>query len=166
MIGVVAVLIGFFRGVRIAYWAMDLNPDQLIALGKIKPTSLAAHFLEGANRLILRRCSLVVAIDRFMADRLASRADLRHKMLVMPPWPHETHIEADAAEKSEPNPFRIRHGIQGKFVVMYSGNHSPANPLTTLLKAAVALKNDPHCLSNGGRRRGNGKSKRPSGIII
>ncbi|HWE04729.1 MAG TPA: glycosyltransferase family 4 protein [Tepidisphaeraceae bacterium] len=201
LIGVVATLIGFFRNVPIAYWAMDLNPDQLIALGKIKPTSLAAHFLEGANRLILRRASLVVALDRFMAERLAGpgrsllkvrrsgslsryaggglgwglprrfrkrppphpspgvpgegvrgpkaiallagRVDLRHKMLVMPPWPHESHIDADSHVGAETNPFRIRHGLDGKFVVMYSGNHSAANPLTTLLDAAVALKDDP-----------------------
>lgn len=143
LIGVVAALIGFFRNVRIAYWAMDLNPDQLIALGKIGPTSHAAHFLEGANRLVLRRCSLVVALDRFMAERLASRADLMDKMLVMPPWPHETHIESAITERSEPNPFRVRHQMDSNFVVMYSGNHSPANPLTTLLNAAIAMKNDP-----------------------
>ena len=40
------------------------------------------------------------------------------------------------------NPFRARHGLVGKFVVMYSGNHSPSNPLATLLDAAVLLKDD------------------------
>ena len=38
------------------------------------------------------------------------------------------------------NPFIARHGLAGKFVVMYSGNHSPSNPLTTLLEAAVQLE--------------------------
>jgi glycosyltransferase involved in cell wall biosynthesis len=32
--------------------------------------------------------------------------------------------------------------LAGKFVVMYSGNHSPANPLDTLLEAARRLKDD------------------------
>src|SRR5213075_3022273 len=32
--------------------------------------------------------------------------------------------------------------LENKFVVMYSGNHSPSNPLTTLLQAAVRLKDD------------------------
>src|SRR5437762_11223864 len=27
------------------------------------------------------------------------------------------------------NPFRVKHGLVGKRVIMYSGNHSPANPL-------------------------------------
>jgi hypothetical protein len=38
------------------------------------------------------------------------------------------------------NSFRIQHGLQDKFAIMYSGNHSPANPLNTLLQAAVRLK--------------------------
>ena len=40
------------------------------------------------------------------------------------------------------NPFRKRHGLEGKFVIMYSGNHSPSNPLDTLLRAAERLKGD------------------------
>jgi hypothetical protein len=93
------------------------------------------------NRLILRESSLVVALDRFMAQRLKSRARLRHKMLVMPPWPHEDHIESKDHDLDE-NPFRAFYRLTGKFVVMYSGNHSPANPLTTLLQAAVQLRDD------------------------
>jgi hypothetical protein len=142
LVGVVASIIHTLRGVPIAYWAMDLNPDQLIALGKLTPRSWIARMLEAINRVILRESSLVIALDRFMAGRLAPRArGLEDKMLVMPPWPHEDHIEN--AEEGE-NPFRARHDLNGKFVVMYSGNHSPSNPLTTLLDAAVRLKGDPN----------------------
>jgi glycosyltransferase involved in cell wall biosynthesis len=141
LIGFVASLAALIRRVPVAYWAMDLNPDQLIVLGKIKPASFAARFLEGVNRFILRRAALVVALDRFMADRLRPRAPLHGKMLVMPPWPHENHVESvDQAT----NPFRIRHDLLGKFVIMYSGNHSPSNPLGTLLQAAVQFKDDPN----------------------
>jgi glycosyltransferase involved in cell wall biosynthesis len=57
----------------------------------------------------------------------------------MPPWPHEDVLGSlDHAA----NPFRSRHGLEGKFVVMYSGNHSPANPITTVLDAADRLRND------------------------
>ena len=38
--------------------------------------------------------------------------------------------------------FRERHGLTGKYVVMYSGNHSPVHPLDTLLQAALQLKSD------------------------
>jgi glycosyltransferase involved in cell wall biosynthesis len=140
LVGVIACTVGFLRRVPVAYWAMDLNPDQLIALGKVKPTDFTARFLEAVNRFILRRSNLVVALDRFMADRLAARGVPDSKMLVQPPWPHEEHIEdVDRAT----NPFRAQHGLTpDRFVVMYSGNHSPSNPLKTLLDAAVRLKDD------------------------
>jgi glycosyltransferase involved in cell wall biosynthesis len=140
MVGFIATIIHLVRRVPVAYWAMDLNPDQLIALGKLKPTSLAARFLERANRFYLRHAALVIALDRFMADKLRTRANLDGKLLVAPPWPHDAHVEP--VEHAD-NPFRTRHGLGGKFVVMYSGNHSPSNPLTTLLQAAVRLKDDP-----------------------
>ena len=139
LIGLPLCVVGWVRRVPVAYWAMDLNPDQLIALGKVKAGSIPSKLLERVNRFILRRSALVVALDRFMADRLIARGVPAAKLLVMPPWPHEQHIQqADNA----PNPFRARHGLCGKFVVMYSGNHSPSNPLTTLLAAVVQLKDD------------------------
>jgi hypothetical protein len=139
LVGAAATFVAMIRRVPTAYWAMDLNPDQLVAMGKLKATSLTAKFLDAVHRFILRRAALVVALDRFMADRLRRREVRDDKLLVMPPWPHEDHIHALAPEES---PFRARHGLNGKFVVMYSGNHSPANPLYTLLQAAVRLKED------------------------
>src|SRR5205823_1552610 len=90
-------------------------------------------------RFILRNSSLIVALDRFMASRLEQRFPLQQKMVIMPPWPHEDCIESLAHAD---NPFRSRHGLDDKFVIMYSGNHSPSNPLSTLLDAAVKLKHD------------------------
>ena len=140
LIGMVATFVHMFRGVPLAYWAMDLNPDQLLALNKIHRGGLTARFLEAANRTVLKNASLVIALDRFMANRLTPRARLHDKMVVIPPWPHEQVIES--LPHSE-NPFRKRYAPNDEFIIMYSGNHSPSNPLTTLLDAAVELKHEP-----------------------
>jgi colanic acid biosynthesis glycosyl transferase WcaI len=142
LIGVVAGIIQVMRRVPIIYWAMDLNPDQLIALGKLKPSSWTARILESVNRLILRRSTLIIALDRFMSERLLRRGNFGSKLLLVPPWPHEEQMDLDR-DQDPSNPFRARHQLDGKFVVMYSGNHSPSNPLTTLLEAAVRLKDEP-----------------------
>ncbi|MEL7237232.1 MAG: glycosyltransferase family 4 protein [Planctomycetota bacterium] len=144
MIGFIGRLSTWLRSlsgrIPLVYWAMDLNPDQLIAMGKLKETDAAAKFLERNNRRILDRSDLIVALDRFMADRLRPRTkDLDDRLLTIPPWPHEDHVEPVAHED---NPFRAKHDLSGKFVIMYSGNHSPANPLDTLLEAAKRLKDD------------------------
>ena len=139
LIGFAATVVKMFRNVPIAYWAMDLNPDQLVAMGKLSRHHPATRFLESANRMILKNSSLVVALDRFMAERLRPRAHLTDKMVIIPPWPHETVVEPIAPED---NPFRARHNLGGKFVIMYSGNHSPSNPLYTLLEATLHFRND------------------------
>jgi hypothetical protein len=140
LIGFAATIVKIFRTVPIAYWAMDLNPDQLIALGKLHRDDAAAAFLESTNRMILKNSSLVIALDRFMAKRLRARLKMDEKLVIIPPWPHETFVDP---VPHETNPFRKRHNLVGKFVIMYSGNHSPSNPLDTLLRAAKHFRDDP-----------------------
>jgi colanic acid biosynthesis glycosyl transferase WcaI len=137
MIGLVCTVAAAIRRVPTVYWAMDLNPDQLLALGKLKPTSFSARVLEFVNRRILKHSNLIIALDRFMAQRLENRKTIRHKLVTIPPWPHESFIEP---VDPQTNPFRLKHNLQNKFVFMYSGNHSPSNPLKTILDAAVRLK--------------------------
>src|SRR6185437_964541 len=126
LVGISACIVKLVRRVPIAYWAMDLNPDQLITMGKVKEKGLVARVLEWGNRTILRRSDLIVALDRFMAGRLLKRGNFEKKMLIMPPWSHEDQM---TEVEQETNPFRVQHGLVGKRVIMYSGNHSPANPL-------------------------------------
>jgi colanic acid biosynthesis glycosyl transferase WcaI len=140
-----AIPVGLLRRRPITFWAMDLNPDQMIALGKTTPTSLPARIFEALNRATLRRSRAIIALDRFMADRLYAklpdqRPDIEPKMHVMPPWPHDDHLEV---VEHAANPFRHEHGLDGRFVIMHSGNHSLAHPLTTLLDAAARFKDHP-----------------------
>jgi glycosyltransferase involved in cell wall biosynthesis len=86
-------------------------------------------------------------MDRFMADRLyrklpkAEQVRLRPRLTVMPPWPHEDTLED---VRHEENPFRKNHGLDGKFVVMYSGNHGYSTPVTTVLQAALKMDREKH----------------------
>lgn len=137
---VVTLVAAMFRRFTISYWAMDLNPDQLIVFGKLKPDSLAARILETLNSMILRRADNVVALDRMMGDRLEARMPLGDRLAVIPPWP------ADDSTYDIPhseNRFRAAHGLGDRRIVMYSGNHGFGLPLDTLLQAALDFKNDP-----------------------
>jgi len=71
----------------------------------------------------------------------------------VPPWSHDDHVQFSTMGREE---FRQRHGLAEKFVVMYSGNHSPCHPLDTLLDAARALHERPDivfCFIGGGSER-------------
>lgn len=134
------VVLRALRRVRLTYWIMDLNPDQLVAVGAAAAGSLPVRALDWLNRLVLRSAQSVVVLDRFMAERVNVKVDVRRKLAVIPPWPHE---EVPETVPHDSNPFRQRHGLQDKFVVMYSGNHAPSNPLDTLLAAARRLASEP-----------------------
>ncbi len=128
--------ISVLRQARLKYWVLDLNPDQAIELGVLRRSSLGARALRLISRLALSRATDVVTLDRFMAVKVNAHHDVAGKLEVIPPWPIEPFDESvDDAE----NPFRRTHGLGGKFVFMYSGNHSPANPLTTILEAAKRM---------------------------
>lgn len=128
------------RRAKLVYWAMDLNPDQLLAMGKLRRGTLTHRLLEAANRFVIRNADLSVPLDRFMEARLRAEGRRPNAVAVLPPWPHE-----DADQPSIPhaaNAFRAAHNLGDRFVVMYSGNHTPANPLDTLLNAMHSFKGD------------------------
>jgi len=140
---VAALVIRFFRGSSIKFWVMDINPEQLVALGHIKEGSLPARLMDAFNRMILKRSSDVIVLDRFMGETMCRKHDVADKMSIIPPWPHEDHVQPIPHEE---NPFRKEHGLDGKFVFMYSGNHGLALPLDTILRAAVGCKDDPRAM--------------------
>ena len=70
-----------------------------------------------------------------MKDRIVAKGVPHEKVVVIPPWSHDDAVRFDEAARQS---FRARHGLCDKFVVMYSGNHSPCHPLDTLLQAAEA----------------------------
>ncbi len=137
MCSVAAMVIAAVRRAPIKYWVMDLNPDQMIVLGRLTERSLAARVFNFINRSILKRAADVVVLDRFMAERLARKRDVSSKQTLMPPWSHDDHL---AVVAHADNPFRREHELDGRFVVMYSGNHGYSTPVTTVLQAALRLQ--------------------------
>jgi len=125
------------KGGRLVFWVMDLNPDEAIAAGWLKKDSTAARVLERFLRSSMRHSAKIVALDRFAKDRIQQKGVPEEKIAVLPPWSHDEAVCYDVAGREA---FRKRHGLEGRFVVMYSGNHSPCHPLDTLLQAAAGLR--------------------------
>jgi len=134
-----AVLLGLVHRVPVKYWVMDVNPDQMIALGMLTSRSLPARVFDYLNRVVLRRANDVIVLDRFMAERINSKVDVSEKLVILPPWPAVDPADVVSHDK---NPFRKEHGLEGKLVIMHSGNHGPSNPLTTIIEAGKRLCDD------------------------
>ena len=128
---------------------MDLNPDEAIAAGWLR---------EDSPRGCCNGCRVTVSGTRKKSSlwtgswgRASKPKKIApDKIAVIPPWSHDDAVGFDAEGREA---FRRAHGLADKFVVMYSGNHSPCHPLDTLLDAARRLahrKDIVFCFVGGG----------------
>lgn len=150
LLSVVAAVVTFLKGSKLLLWVMDLNPDEAIAAGWLREKAPVARLLSWLLSLSLRAADVIVVLDSFMRARLGPRCETESKLLILPPWSHDGAVRYDFAGATT---FREQNGLTGKFVVMYSGNHSPCHPLDTLLEAAARLAPNPRlafCFVGGG----------------
>lgn len=135
--GIGGAIVSLLRRVPVKFWVMDLNPDQLVVMKVLRPNAWPVKLFNLFNWAILRRASEILVLDRFMADRVAAKhPGLAQKIHVMPLWPLDPAVHDIPHEA---NPFRQQHVPEGKFALMYSGLHTAANPLKTVLDAAARV---------------------------
>lgn len=143
LISFIGALYARLCGAKFVYWVMDLNPDEAIAAGWLREGSLAARFLHRLSRYSFGRAQCIIALDRFMRDRIEAKGIPASKIVVLPPWSQDDAVRFDPVGRQR---FRAAQGMEDRFVIMYSGNHSPCHPLATLLAAARELAADPKFL--------------------
>jgi colanic acid biosynthesis glycosyl transferase WcaI len=139
LVAALAALRCRLSGERLVYWVMDMNPDEALAAGWLRP-GLVAWLLERVSLFTLHASDAVVVLDRYMRERVLAKGVAEKRVWVVPPWSMDRYAFWDPEGRAA---FRERHGLTGKYVVMYSGNHSPVHPLDTLLEAAIRLGADP-----------------------
>ncbi len=149
LISTLGTVVARLKGGAVVPWVMDLNPDEAVAAGWLKAGGFVERTLTFIQNWSFRRASRIIALDRFMADRLRAKGVRSEVIHTDAPWSHDQAIQYDVAARDA---FRAEHGLTGKFVIMYSGNHSPCHPLDAVLSAADQLKGEEklHFLFVGG----------------
>lgn len=123
------------KGGRMIFWVMDLNPDEAVTAGWLKQDALPAKILAALLLSSMEHAEKIIALDRFMKERIAAKGIPEQKIEVVAPF-RDDSVSFDEKGREA---FRRQEGLVGKFVVMYAGNHSPCHPLDTLLAAAERL---------------------------
>ena len=137
LISFLATLFVKLKGGSLYSWVMDLNPDEAIAAGWLSEHSPTTRFLQRLSTSSFHNAARTIVLDRFMKERAVAKGGDPNRIVIIPPWAHDDHVSYSEAGREA---FRRRHDLSDKFVVMYSGNHSPCHPLDTLLDAALALR--------------------------
>jgi hypothetical protein len=140
LISTLGTLVAWMKGGEVVPWVMDLNPDEAVAAGWLRGGGLVERTLSRLQKWSFGRSAKIMALDRFMAARIEAKGIPAGLIHVDAPWSYEESVFFDSEGREA---FRREHGLNGKFVVMYSGNHSPCHPLDTVLMAAEKLAKDP-----------------------
>ena len=122
---------------KTVYWVMDLYPDVPIAFGIIKADGLGTRLLEKIHRFCFNHSDRSVVLGRCMRDRLIGKGIPQEKISLIPPWADIDELEP--LPRNE-NPLRKEWGLEGKLVVMYSGNLGLAHDIDALRGAMENLK--------------------------
>lgn len=133
-------LVSRLRGRRYVYLVHDVFPDEAITLGFINPDGLARKLWDRANALSVSHASQVIVLSETMKAVMMRKGGPRaraERFHVIHNWVDEGFIRP--LVKSE-NWFVAQHGLEGKFVVLYSGNLGHSHDLESMIAAAERLR--------------------------
>ncbi|WP_245986186.1 glycosyltransferase family 4 protein [Azospirillum thermophilum] len=122
------------HGAAAIHWCQDLYPELLPVLG-IRPPVPLMRLMQGAAARAMARHDRILAIGHCMARRIAALGVAEERITVLPNWP-DPRIRPVPRQVDR---FRAEHGLQGRFVVAYSGNLGLAHPIAGILEAAERL---------------------------
>jgi len=135
MLAVAGLALRFFKRNHVIHWAQDLYPEVAEELGVLPRRNFATNLLRDLSTAALKDCDTVVAIGRCMASRITARGISYARIAIIPNWaPPIQSLDRGS------NPFRRAHGLEGEFVVVYSGNMGLAHDFDTVLDAADSLR--------------------------
>lgn len=126
-------------GTRLVIWAMDLWPEVAEAVGALRGRGLAVRGLRALARGLYARADQIISLGPAMTRRLRGLGVDAQKILEVPNWV--------PGEVVQPLPWRADclgpdAGLDGRFVVMYSGNMGMVHEFETILDAARLLQED------------------------
>lgn len=128
-------LLKWTKASRLVHWAQDLYPEVAEELGVLRKGGGLAKLCTGLSTWAARRHDRIIAVGRCMKQRLVGRGLPQETIHVVPNWAGAVNPMETAA-----NPFRREHDLEGRFVVMYSGNLGLAHPFEAILEAATQLQ--------------------------
>ncbi len=137
LVCVTAGLAAAIKGARTVQWAFDLYPEAAIQLGVLPKRGLAGRIATRLRDLAYRRSEKIVVPIGRMGRVLEERGLATERIAFIPNW-----SDGDAIRPTDPRRSTLREewGLDGKFVVAYSGNLGRAHEFDTLIEAADRLR--------------------------
>ena len=130
-------LAAVLRG-RINILIYDVYPDAIVQQGMLKSTSWLIAAWRRINRYAYRRAGKVFTISEGMKRVLTQYVEEK-KVEVIPIWTDNSFLKPVPKHQ---NSFAIQHGLQDKFIILYSGNLGNTHNVEVLVELAAAVTNE------------------------
>ena len=135
IVGDLGLLIARRRGVPLLVISEDVFPEIATELGRLTNPLVIAP-LRALVGFYLRRADTVVAIGERMRERLIAKGAPPERVIVIPNWVDTASITPQPKQ----NEWSREAGLDGRFVVMHSGNVGHAQNLDKLIVATTHLR--------------------------
>lgn len=133
MLSVPVVPIARLRGARAVNWLQDVFPEVAQVLGFAgRLGRMGLPLLRRLRDRSLRSADASVVLGELMARRVAGLGVPRERIAIIPNWADGRLVSPVARAD---NPLRRAWGLDGRFVVGYSGNLGRAHDIETMLQA-------------------------------
>ena len=140
-LALVAAAAARHTGAKVVHWLQDIHPEITLALsGSRMLARLCQPWIRRRNAA-WQQATACVAISHDMAALVGECGVPAERVRLIPNWAPDTDTMAPVLP--EKNFFRRQWGLEGKFVVAYSGNLGRVHALEPLLAAAVLLRDEP-----------------------
>ncbi len=134
LISIFTTLIAKVFGAKRINWVQDLFPEVAINLNVRKLQGVLGRILVRLRNYSLKGVQNVVLGER-MRKKLIQEGVKKSDIKIIPNWVNGKNIRPVSD-----NPLRKEWGLDGKFVIGYSGNLGRAHDSETIINAMVALK--------------------------
>lgn len=135
-VGLPAIFIGKLKRAPVVFWALDLWPETLAALGVVRSPRVLG-WVGHMVRFIYNRCALVLGQSRGFLGSIAKYCDNEDKIRYFPSWAEDL-FDATHAKPASELEFRA-----DTFNIVFAGNVGEAQDMPSVLTAAEQLKGNP-----------------------
>ncbi|MEH1936188.1 MAG: glycosyltransferase family 4 protein [Nostoc sp.] len=132
-------LLGWLRACPVILNLQDILPEAAVHVGLLK-NKLLIQLFTLLEKFAYHTASKISVIADGFVDNLRSKGVEADKIVQIPNWVDVNFIRP---MPKEDNPFRVAHNLNGKFVVLYSGNIALTQGLESVVKAASVLRHIP-----------------------
>jgi len=137
-LGMAGVLLGKAKRARVVVNVQDIHPYAAVALGMLR-NRRAIRFFEWMEKWIYRHADHIVVISRGFHEDLMGKGATPEKISVVSNWADPSFITPGPRA----NDFRAELGVDGRFVLVYSGGLTHNSNLEPVLGAADLLRDEP-----------------------